>query len=164
MELVPFYGQIWRLCFQDMDPLTPASAPEGRFHHAGQEALYCSLSPEGCAVAIQRYLRPDDRPRHLVQLDVTATKLLDLRGPDGLHVERGINPSAVWQDIRSTGQRAPTWDLSDTARAALAQGMLYSSRTRPDLTHLVLFGANRPGKATLIVQDETPWLAPDTIV
>lgn len=47
--------------------------------------------------------------------------------------------SVIWQDIRATGMAAPTWAFSDRAREAGAQGMFYASRSRPDLTHLVLF-------------------------
>lgn len=47
--------------------------------------------------------------------------------------------SIVWQDCVDKGEPAPTWDYSDAARKAGAQGMLYASRSRPDLTHLVLF-------------------------
>lgn len=64
-------------------------------------------------------------------LQIDATLLADLRGnPDA---------SAVWQDIRANGAAAPTWVYSDAARASGAQGILYSSRSRPDLTHVVLF-------------------------
>ncbi len=45
----------------------------------------------------------------------------------------------VWQDFVETGEPAPTWRYSDTARNAGAQGMLYASRSRPELSHLVLF-------------------------
>lgn len=113
------------------DPLRPATAPVGRFHHSGQTALYTSLTVEGTVVAMQRYLRPDDPPREVVPLTVMATHLLDLRGNRAA--------SVVWQDIHATGTAAPTWAFSDQARRAGAEGMLYSSRSRPDLTHLVLF-------------------------
>lgn len=64
-------------------------------------------------------------------MQIDATLLADLRGnPDA---------SAVWQDIRVNGANAPTWVYSDAARASGAQGILYSSRSRPDLTHVVLF-------------------------
>ena len=47
--------------------------------------------------------------------------------------------SVVWQDAIEKGESAPTWQYSDAARIAGAQGMLYASRSRPDLSHLVLF-------------------------
>lgn len=113
------------------DPLRPASAPEGRFHHSGQTALYCSLTVEGTVVAMRRYLRATDPPRLVVPLALRMARLADLRGND--------KASVVWQDIRAGGLPAPTWALSDRARQEGAEGMLYSSRSRPELTHLVLF-------------------------
>lgn len=127
-------GPVWRAVFRGGDPLTPATAAEGRFHHSGQFALYTSLTPEGCAVAIRRYLRPGDPLREIVPLSITADRLADLRGQPAA--------SLVWQDIRADGKPAPTWAFSDAARAVGAEGMLYSSRSRPELTHLVIF---RPG-------------------
>ena len=121
---------LWRAVFAEADPLAPVTSPEGRFHHSGQWAVYGSLSPKGCAVAIARYLRAGDPPRVVVPLQVLA-RVLDCRGQPEL--------SVVWQDIRAGGALAPTWAASHAARASGAQGMLYSSRSRPDLTHLVLF-------------------------
>jgi hypothetical protein len=127
----PFAGIVWHMIPAGGDPQRPASAPEGRFHHSGQLALYTSLTVEGTVVAMQRYLRADDPPRLVVPLTIAAARLADQRG----------NPAAsvVWQDIRAAGAPAPTWAFSDQARAAGAQGLLYSSRSRPDLVHLVLF-------------------------
>ena len=127
-------GPVWRAVFRGGDPLAPAAAPEGRFHHSGQFALYASLTPEGCAVAIKRYLQPGDPLREIAPLSIMTDRLADLRGQPAA--------SMVWQDIRAGGEPAPTWAFSDAARAAGAEGMLYSSRSRPDLSHLVIF---RPG-------------------
>jgi len=134
--MIGFSGQVWRILPLGADPLAPATAPEGRFHHSGQRALYCSLTPEGTVVAIRRYLRAGDGPRVIQALTISALRLVDLRGrPD---------VSVVWQDSRSAGAPAPTWAFSDAARAAGAEGMLYSSRSRPDLSHLVLFDDPAP--------------------
>ena len=83
-------------------------------------------------MAIKRYLRADDPLRVVVPLQIEAARLADLRGRPEL--------SVVWQDIRAGGAVAPTWAFSDALRAAGAEGMFYSSRSRPDLTHLALFG------------------------
>ncbi len=128
--MIGFDGTAFRALFAAADPLAPASAPEGRFHHSGQWALYASLTPEGCAVAIRRYLRPDDPPRVVVALRVTG-RMVDLRGR--------TEASVVWQDGWAAGTPSPTWAFSDAARAAGAQGLLYSSRSRPDLAHLAIF-------------------------
>lgn len=136
--MIAFSGIVWRILFSDQadDPTAPARAPEGRFHHDGQRAIYTSLTAEGAGVAIQRYLTKDTRPRVIVPLMVCATDVLDLR-----HDGDGIPPtSAIWQDDRAKGQRASTWDISDAAREQGAQGILYASRSRPDLCHLALLG------------------------
>jgi hypothetical protein len=126
-----FAGIVWHMIPVGGDPLRPAAAPEGRFHHSGQAALYCSLTIEGTVVAMQRYLRGDDPPRCVVPLAIKAARLADQRG----------NPAAsvVWQDLCAAGAASPTWAFSDQARAAGAQGLLDTSRSRPELTHLVLF-------------------------
>jgi len=123
-------GTLWRAVFDSADPLAPVTGPEGRFHHSGQWAIYGSLTAAGCAVAIARYLRAGDPPRVVVPLQVSAL-VLDCSGQPDL--------SMVWQDVRAGGAVAPTWAASDAARASGVQGMLYSSRSRPELSHLVLF-------------------------
>lgn len=149
--MIPFSGTVWRILFADQAgaPAAPARAPEGRFHHSGQKALYASLTPEGAGVAIRRYLGPQDPPRLILPLLVTGARLADFRGRPEV--------SVVWQDIYEAGAPSPTWTFSDAARAEGAQGLLYSSRSRPDLTHIVLFDL----RATLVCQsgEASPWFA-----
>jgi hypothetical protein len=128
--LIPLEGTVWRLIFAGQDPLAPVASPEGRFHHSGQRAIYTSLTPEGCGVAIARYLTPGDPARVLVPLTLRRIFCADHRGNPGA--------SVVWQDVRAAGKDSPTWVISDAARTQGAQAILYSSRSRPDLTHLVL--------------------------
>nr|WP_217359531.1 RES family NAD+ phosphorylase [Ruegeria arenilitoris] len=128
-----FSGPVWRILFlsQIDAPLAPAKAPEGRFHYAGQTALYASLSAEGAGVAIRRYVSDGDPPRVLQRARITKARLMDLSGrPD---------VSIVWQDIHDAQGCSPTWQCSDEARAMGADGLLYSSRSRPELSHVVLF-------------------------
>lgn len=128
-----FDGPVWRILPKGTDnPAEPARAPEGRFHHSGQIAAYASLSAEGARVAIKRYLG-DQITRVIVPMWLKSDCVID---------ERGNNAAAVvWQDVRVSGLKSPTWVLSDRARNAGAQAMLYSSRSRPDLSHVVLFDA-----------------------
>jgi RES domain-containing protein len=125
-----YAGIIWRAAFEGQSPLDPASAPEGRFHHSGQPALYASLTPEGCRVAIRRYIGAGDPPRLIHPLRFNAERVINMSGKPDL--------SIVWQDLRESGP-SPTWVISDRLRAEGWQAMLYSSRSRPDLTHLILF-------------------------
>jgi len=107
-----------------------AQAPEGRFHHSGQVAAYASLSAEGAVVAMRRYL-DDGINRVLVPMWLKSDHVVDQRG--------NSDASVVWQDDRAAGKVSPTWAFSDAARDVDAQAMLYSSRSRPDLSHVVVF-------------------------
>ena len=132
--MISFSGTVWRILAADRVEMAtaPARHPEGRFHHSGQVALYASLTPEGAGVAIARYLVGDSTPRVIVPLAICAPRIVDHRGDPAL--------SVVWQERRAeTGAPSPTWAFSDAARARGAQGVLYSSRSRPDLSHLALF-------------------------
>ncbi|WP_170383630.1 RES family NAD+ phosphorylase [Ruegeria atlantica] len=131
--MLNFSGPVWRILYQSQiaAPLAAAQAPEGRFHHSGQAALYCSLSAEGAGVAIRRYVCANDPPRVLQRAQVSNARLVDLRGQPGA--------SIVWQDIREQQGTSPKWSYSDSARDIGADGLMYSSRTRPELSHIVLF-------------------------
>jgi BRCT domain type II-containing protein len=64
-------------------------------------------------------------------MQLTCERALDKRNdPDA---------SIVWQEIYENGQTPPTWEISDEARSIGAQAMLYSSRSRSDLSHVVVF-------------------------
>ena len=81
-------------------------------------------------MAIQRYLI-DKTERKLIPMHFKAECVVD---------ERGNNEaSVVWQDIRASEELSPTWIISDAAREIGAKAMLYSSRSRPDLSHVVIF-------------------------
>lgn len=131
--MISFSGNVWRILNATLAdaPLAPARAPIGRFHHSGQTAIYTSLTAEGAAVAIARYVAETRLERVIVPLSLSATRLVDLR--------KRTEVSVVWQDLPLP---SPTWQFSDDARVAGAQGVLYSSRSRPELTHCVLFDAN----------------------
>ncbi|MEP3199752.1 MAG: RES family NAD+ phosphorylase [Lentilitoribacter sp.] len=131
-ELVPIDIPVWRILPVELlnAPNSPARASAGRFHHSGQIAAYASLSAEGAAVAIKRYLS-DGIERKLVPMHLTCERTLDRRNDR--------DASIGWQDIHANGQTPPTWVNSDEARLLSAQAMLYSSRSRPDLSHVVVF-------------------------
>lgn len=129
---MPFDAPVWRLLSvaASSDPQCPAQAPEGRFHHAGQIAAYASLSAEGAEVAVKRYLN-DGVPRVLVPMRLVCDRLADISAEP--------EASIIWQDIRATGAPSPTWTFSDKARRDGAEAMIYASRSRPDLQHVVVF-------------------------
>lgn len=155
MILSDFHGLVWRIldARRADDPLGPARAPEGRFHHSGQRALYASLSAEGAGVAIARYVADTDPPCIIQPLAARLSAVRDLRAePDPARA------SVVWQDGRATGLPSPTWAFSDAARAAGAEAMIYLSRSRPDLAHIVLFDWSAPG-ALCPAGPARPWPA-----
>ena len=139
IELSEYSGLVWRIMFTDQaeQACEPVRSPIGRFHHSEQVALYTSCTEEGACVAIKRYVKSDDPKRIIVPLQVNADRIYDIRKTDFSN-----QASIVWQDRVENGEPAPTWQYSDHARKVGAQGMLYSSRSRPDLTHLVLFDAS----------------------
>ena len=132
VAMIKFSGPVWRLLPTALvaTPSVPARASEGRFHHSGQVAAYASLTAEGAGVAIRRYLS-DGVARVLVPMWLEADPVADARGDPAA--------SVVWQNTRAAGVPAPTWKFSDSARRAGAQAMLYSSRSRPELSHVVVF-------------------------
>ena len=132
VSLIQFDGPVWRILVKTLisTPAAPSGAPVGRFHHSGQVAAYASLTAEGAAVAIKRYLS-DGVPRLMFPMWLRADRVMDVRGDR--------EASVVWQDDRAKGEPSPTWAFSDRARQAGAQAMLYSSRSRPDLSHVVVF-------------------------
>lgn len=79
---------------------------------------------------MKRYLT-DNRKRMLVPMWLKAEAVADVRGDAAA--------SAVWQDQRKSGAIASTWAISDVARREGAQALLYSSRSRPELSHAVVF-------------------------
>ena len=127
--------------------LAPAKSPEGRSHYNGQLALYLSQTPEGTAVAVKRYMQQNDPPRVVCSISVSSANIVDLRDLDACRL-LDIDPSqrtVEWQDLRAKGLRSTTWDISDRVRELGLDGMLYASRTKPNLTHLTLFKWNDLG-------------------
>ncbi len=149
--IAEFSGPVWRILFRTQveTPLAPARAPEGRFHHSGQFAVYASLSAEGAGIAIRRYVSQGDPKRAIQRFWISGARMMDFRGrPD---------VSIIWQEFRETGAPSPTWQHSDLARDHGADGLLYSSRSRPDLSHLVLFHA--PPDLIRVDGDPCDWCA-----
>ncbi len=142
-------GRFWRLMEKRRasEVLAPARAPEGRFHHSAQRALYLSETAEGTRVAMAYYARPGDPEQVAIALELTNANVVDLQDP--LHCERiGIDPAHAqtrWQKERANGKRASTWNISDKARELGADGMLYPSSSSKGITHLVLFRWNMSG-------------------
>lgn len=152
-HLITLDAVFWRMlrCDWAEDVTCAARAPEGRSHYGGQPALYLSQTPAGCVVATARYLQPEAPRRAIYPLRVQGDRFIDLRDAAAT-AHFGIDTThraAAWQDIRATGARSPTWDISDAVRRLALHGMLYASRTQPDITHLTLFDWNSPTGAVV---------------
>ena len=151
--VVTLTGRFYRMKFlhEAEDILGPARAAEGRSHHGGQRALYLSETPEGTIVATARYVAENDPPRAIFPLWLEGARVVDLRDAAAT-AAWGIDTThraAEWQAIRARGLPSPTWAISDRVRELGLDGMLYASRSQPDLTHLTLFRWNEPGAAAV---------------
>ena len=118
-----------------------ARAPEGRFHHDGQTALYASLSPQGAGVALDYYLRADDDPRTMTELHLQSDRIIDATDPEiaqliGFEISDTI---VRWQNDRKVNLIPKTWKVSDTLRGIDADGMIFRSNQRPNLQNIVFF-------------------------
>jgi len=155
MELIPYTGVVWRIMYESnqQQACEPVNSPMGRFHYNGQNALYTSCTEEGASIAIKRYVNLGDPDRVIVPLQIKADSIYDIRTTN-----YSKKASVVWQDCVAKGEPAPTWSYSDAVRKSGAQGMLYSSRSRPDLTHLVLFDLS---SISLIAGDSKKWINPN---
>ena len=138
----PISGTIYRIVFEHLVDkiMDGVLSPEGRFHHDGEAAFYCSPTPQAASIAIDRYVGDDDPPRVLCQIAVENADVFDLR--TAVQTTDHIDPawgSVHWAPERAAGQRATTWRASDAVRALDVDGMIYTSRTAPDRWQLLLF-------------------------
>lgn len=165
VKLTLVSGVFFRIVWQDRlnAVLSGVLSPEGRLHHSGQKALYISPTPQWAAMAVNAYLRYDDPPRALVELDVTEARVADLRDPEvcealGITVETA---GVLWQPERAEGKPATSWQASDAVRRTEADGLIYPARSYPDRWHLVLHRWNEPGEARVADNGRaSPWPEP----
>lgn len=159
---VPLNGTFWRISFAAYltTLLDGVRHPEGRFHHSGQPAFYASPTEEAAGLAVARYVERGDPPRVISQLCLRDAKVCDLRDPrtvEALAIDPDT-PSVPWAEQRKNGLPATSWQASDAARNAGADGMIYTSRTEPSRWHLVLFRWNKGDGARLqVTGPATPW-------
>lgn len=137
--LVAYAGPCWRAVATGCEAaVLEGSTRAGRYNRPDERTLYTSGSPEGVAAALKRY---GEAPRTVVRLAVEADALLDLRDAAGC-AALGIDAAAAradWQAALAGGEKPPSWQVSDRARALGADGLIDASRRAPGLWHLVLF-------------------------
>ncbi|MDM7892944.1 RES family NAD+ phosphorylase [Curtobacterium caseinilyticum] len=135
--------------FRAVDPSFRESAiagsrAAGRYSRADEPTLYLSSSVEGVEAALVAH--PDTRATEpvIVEVDVTAPRIVDLRDPAagfaaGIDLE---DATAPWQQIVADGGVPTSWLVRDRLAALGADGLIDPSRKRPGLWHLVLFRWN----------------------
>ncbi|MBL4808023.1 MAG: RES family NAD+ phosphorylase [Rhodobacteraceae bacterium] len=130
------------------------STRPGRYSTQDQKALYVSPTPQGVAAAMQAHSQPDSPKPVLVQLDISADNIFDLRDQmacDAAGITRD-DAFAPWQEIVAQGGRAKSWIVADQLRQLGASGVIDPSRASPGLWHLVLFHWNMTDQPTVSVQ------------
>lgn len=139
-------------CFRAVDPAHRHSAltgsrAAGRYSRADTPTLYLSSSPEGVAAAMIAHASARTPLLELVEVDVDAHGIVDLRDHAAL-AAAGIDPAdaaAPWQEAVAAGAAPPSWRVRDRLLELGAHGLIDPSRKRPGLWHLTLFDWNSPG-------------------
>ena len=145
------------------DGLAGARAPEGRFHHAGEAALYLSPTVAWAKRAIAPYRTVTDPPRVAVPLRIERAVVVDLRDTAAC-AARGIDPADAakpWQPQRRNAQPADSWRVADAVRVSGVDGMICPARSSAGRWHIVLFRWNAAGAARVSVAGAPVALAAD---
>lgn len=120
------------------------SRAAGRYSRPGQATLYMSASVEGVETALIAHAGSRAMALDIIELEVEATNIADLRSPE-LLAAIGIDvadAAAPWQEVVAAGGTPRPWTVRDRLIAAGANGLIDPSRKRPGLWHLVLFHWN----------------------
>ncbi|WP_306233418.1 RES family NAD+ phosphorylase [Agrococcus beijingensis] len=152
MKLDRLTSRVVGRCFRAVDPAHRATALEGsrtagRYSRAGAPTLYLSSSPEGVAAAMIAHTDARRAALDVVEVDVDAHGIVDLRDRAALEAV-GIDAddaAAPWQEAVAAGAEPPSWRVRDRLVALGAHGLIDPSRKRPGLWHLTLFRWNAPG-------------------
>ena len=127
------------------------SSAAGRYSRANEPTLYLSSSVDGVEAAMIAHQDARAVAREIVEIDVEASGIVDLRDVRALE-SAGIDladATAPWQDIAAAGGTPTSWSVRDRLLAGGANGLIDPSRKRPGLWHLVLFRWNEPGAPTV---------------
>jgi RES domain-containing protein len=148
-KLATVSGTFFRIVFRrdEENVLHGAISAQGRYHHDQQPALYMSSRPDWAWKAVDSYVRVDDPPRLVKRLRVGAAKVVDIRNQKMCR-ELDIvaaDSDVPWQPQLANGLQPNTWKISDKARLADADGLIYTARSAPERWHLVLFRWNQLG-------------------
>ena len=120
------------------------SRSAGRYSRADQPTLYLSSSVEGVEAALIAHPGTRSADPVVVELDVVAPRIVDLRDPSA-RAAAGVDladATAPWQEVVADGRVPTSWRVRDRLAALGADGLIDPSRKRPGLWHLVLFRWN----------------------
>lgn len=159
---------------QVLDP--PAQASAGRYHRHGQCALYITPEADWAAIAVGGYLAEDGLERVIVPLELDAAHVFDQRDEAAcaaLDIDRELS-KLRWRTEVAAGREPPSWQNSDAARSAGADGLIDPSRGISVGWHVTLFRWNEPGAPQVKVagdpmpcnyqESRSRWDAPDNWV
>ncbi|GGO67601.1 hypothetical protein GCM10010910_29740 [Microbacterium nanhaiense] len=143
----PISGTFYRAIDPNLREFAIAgSRTAGRYSRPHEPTLYLSSSVDGVEAAMIAHAGARSTAREIVEIDVEASRIVDLRNPTTLE-RLGVslaNAAAPWQDIADAGGTPLSWAVRDRLLGAGANGLIDPSRKRPGLWHLVLFRWNEP--------------------
>lgn len=123
----------------------------GRYSRAHEPTLYLSSSVDGVEAAMIAHKDARSVALEIVEIDVEASGIVDLRDANTLEAA-GIDLAdavAPWQDIAAAGGTPSSWAVRDRLLEVGANGLIDPSRKSPGLWHLVLFRWNQADAPTV---------------
>ncbi|MEZ5454683.1 MAG: RES domain-containing protein [Lysobacteraceae bacterium] len=115
--MIEYTGLYWCALLPGEDPLTTPQTEAGLFHHDFQPAFYAATSAQGAELLAHLTTAPGDPPRLLAAYQAHATRVVDLRAEPALPLD--------WSARATAGDRVPSWERADAARAAKATAMIW---------------------------------------
>ena len=129
------------------DAALAGSRSAGRYSPPDVPTLYLSSSRDGVAAAMIAHSNERTAQLKVLQFDVEARRIIDLRDHNALK-SLGIDPAdaaADWQNVVAGGGSPPSWKVRETLERLGANGLIDPSRKQPHLWHLTLFRWNSDG-------------------
>ncbi|MBD7993912.1 RES domain-containing protein [Arthrobacter sp. Sa2CUA1] len=138
--------------FRAVDPAYRYAALEGsrsagRYSPLDTPTLYLSSSRDGVAAAMIAHSDTRAARLEVLQFDVEAERIVDLRDHETLK-SIGVDPAdaaADWQELAAAGCSPPSWKVREILESVGANGLIDPSRKQPHLWHLTLFSWNIDG-------------------
>ena len=148
----PVMRKVTGTFFRAVDPAYRDAALEGsraagRYSPPNVPTLYLSSSRDGVAAAMIAHSNERTPELEVLQFDVEADRIIDLRDHEALK-SIGIDPAdaaADWQKVVAGGGSPSSWKVRETLERVGASGLIDPSRKRPHLWHLTLFTWNVDG-------------------